>query len=711
MIQKIVTPALLAALALFVWASPASAGVAAGHSGWQWGNPLPQGHTLRALDTDGSLGFAAGDFGTLLRTDDGGSTWTGLSTGVTADLAHVAILGGGSVVVAGRCAARRSDDGGLTFVRLAWTASDERCQAPIVTIAFPGGPRGYLVLADGTVMRTDDAGVTWAAQTPVPSPPPTGAAFVSADVGVVTTSTGQIYRTADGGGSWGLVHSDPHGLRAVAFTGPATGYAVGEASTVVRTLDGGKTWLTRSTGDRPTLTSIRCASASVCIATSDTANSLLRTADGGKTLNSVASPGDVRALAFGPATRAIGVGSLGAIVVSGDAGVSWAPVGGRLTEPLSRLRATSPELAFGAGRDGRLARTADGGRTWEAIGSPTGQDITDVSFAGPFVGYALDLDGQVFRTADGGATWRRLSVDFPVRPQAVLAQGRSVLLVGPHGILRSGDGGNRFVPVRSTAVRRVKLFEIDRAGRALFAFGSRRIAASTNGGRTWKTVRRPRRAAIETVDFVTRRTGFLLEQDGRLWRTRDGGRRWRDLAGIGSDDGIGLAFAGPSTGYLTLSRFGDAAGGYLLRTTDAGRTWRPELLTDAPLAAAGVVAKGATGLALAIDGSLFFSDPAADGARSVVRLSASSRTLQRPRTIRVSGTVSGAADGAQVLVGRRFRGESGWDHRPAKVGSNGAFTTTWKMTRTATFVAQWIGDSDYAGDGSAPFQVRVRARP
>ena len=54
--------ALLAALPALALAS-----VQVGSSGWQWGNPLPQGNTLRSISFAGASGFAGGDFGTLLR--------------------------------------------------------------------------------------------------------------------------------------------------------------------------------------------------------------------------------------------------------------------------------------------------------------------------------------------------------------------------------------------------------------------------------------------------------------------------------------------------------------------------------------------------------------------------------------------------------------------------------------------------------------------
>src|SRR2546423_15010056 len=74
------------ALGVAAMAAPSSAAVTVSQSGWTWGNPRPQGQTLRALDFAGGRGYAAGAFGTILRTDDGGATWSGIRTARTDDL-------------------------------------------------------------------------------------------------------------------------------------------------------------------------------------------------------------------------------------------------------------------------------------------------------------------------------------------------------------------------------------------------------------------------------------------------------------------------------------------------------------------------------------------------------------------------------------------------------------------------------------------------
>src|SRR5260370_37334835 len=73
----------IVAVALGAWAALASASsVSVSSSGWLWGNPHPQGNKLNTIDfLNASTGFAAGDNGTVLRTDDAGATWTGSATG------------------------------------------------------------------------------------------------------------------------------------------------------------------------------------------------------------------------------------------------------------------------------------------------------------------------------------------------------------------------------------------------------------------------------------------------------------------------------------------------------------------------------------------------------------------------------------------------------------------------------------------------------
>src|SRR2546423_10197737 len=131
--RRLILAVLALVLALGAAMTAQAADVTVGHSGWNWGNPLPQGNTLRAVEFDGALGFAAGDFGTLVRTADGGASWTGVRTGTTAPIKTIAIADANTVVAGGGCVLLRSEDSGQTFNRLGFACGGSH----IVDVAFP----------------------------------------------------------------------------------------------------------------------------------------------------------------------------------------------------------------------------------------------------------------------------------------------------------------------------------------------------------------------------------------------------------------------------------------------------------------------------------------------------------------------------------------------------------------------------------------------
>jgi photosystem II stability/assembly factor-like uncharacterized protein len=713
---------LLVALTAVFGTASASAAVSVGHSGWTWGNPLPQGNDINGLEFLGSQGYAAGKFGTLLKTDDAGSTWTGLSTGIVQDLSRVRIIDSDSLVFAGGCAVRRSDNGGQSFTRLPWTASDLNCPDPIVSLSFPTDQVGYLVVKNGNVFRTADGGKTWSRRTAIPGtqvsgggPDPTDVFFTAADAGVATTAGGRVYRTTDGGGSWTLVLQTGKALNGIYFVDASTGYVVGDSSSAFKTTDAGATWADKSLGGSPAnIKSIRCSDALNCLATVATGELVYRTNNGATTFSSVTPSTDpIYAAAFASSTRTVAAGKFGTTVVSNDGGATWSAVGGRIIETFRRLRATSATTAFAPGDNGALARTLDSGATWTTLGVSTSADVIDVAFPTQQVGFALDSNGSVLRTDNGGASWQILNTGTTSKPFAIVAlDANRILLIGPRGIRRSTNGGNEFSRVKAKGVARARVVDFDRVGNTLFVYGPKALFVSTNGGKTWKKAKLPKRTSVNWIDFVSSRAGFALGFDGRLWQTRNRGRTWKELPGLGTDDVFDISFSNAKRGYAALNIFGGSDNAYVLRTNDGGKTWRPQLVADSYVVSSGLVATGDnTALLLAGANSLFSTSTGGDaGTPSKLTLRTKKRKLRKAATIKITGRLSPPEGGEQAVVSMREARGKKWSSRRVTIASNGSFTTSWKVKRTSIFVAQWIGDDDRAPDGSSVLTVTVKGR-
>ena len=714
------------AVAILYMAAPAAAGVITPQSGWYAGNPLLGPNSLSDLACAGPTCYASGAFGTVLKSTDSGSSWNGIVTGLTQDLGEVRLIGGdpGKIITGGGCALRRSDDGGETFNRLPFTASDLTCPSQVASFSFPNSNEGYIALVDGSVYFTSDGGQSFSRRTAIPG---VGAGRDATDLRCTSPSTcfavgtsGTVQRTTDSGNSWTQVSQAGAPLFAVFFADATTGYAVGSALRVLKTTDGGETWEPLEVIGVPggDLTKVRCVNAQLCLASTGQGNQVLRTTDGGETWTSVVTSTDPTFAAdFSSETRAVAVGDSGTAAVSDDGGATWKSIGSRLPGNYRLIRGVSPTVAFAGGEQGVLARTIDAGQSWTNVSPPTSAAIRDVGAADERTIFVLDSAGGLQRSTNGGASYSILNPGAVSGPQRVAGLGSDrVVLMGARGVAVSSDNGNHFTAVRLPLRRSDRLASIDLAGQALFARGSRLLIVSADSGATWSRVRLPRLARGERVsdaDFVSARLGFVRLSSGEIWKTRDGGRRWVEVLSTGNLVTFrDMVFSSPQNGYVAGAMYGGDLGlgrqtliGVVLRTSDGGATWRPQIVSERELRA--ISTGGSTDYALAGDGFLYATRSGGDvGAPSALRLRSSARRVRKNRTVTIAGTLAPAEGGERVAVFRRSGGR--WSRQEVTVAANGSFTTRWRITRNALFVAQVLGDADHAGTGTPPLFVNVR---
>lgn len=699
---------LLAAIAALAVLTTASAGVNTPQSGWYSGNPLLGPNALRDLACAGSTCYASGDFGTLLKTTDGGSTWQGIVTGLTLDLRRVGLAGGAPdrVIVGGGCALRRSDDGGDHFARLPFTARDQGCASPLVAFSFPTEKIGYVLLTNGRILSTADGGRSFSRKTTVPSN--------ASDLLCTSTTTcfaagpGAIMRTADSAVSWTQVASVNVSLNRITVADASTLYAAGDFLYVAKSIDGGKTWTSHRLENVPSrdLTGIRCGDALHCLMTTRDATSfapLYRTTDGGTTATAVTPSEDPSlATAFTSPTHVVAVGGVGSAQISDDAGATWTAVGTRITGVFGTL-AGSGNVAYAGGQSGALIRTADAGQTWSIVSPPTDFVITGLAPVGADRLYVLTSDNAIQRSDNSGASYSLLN-QGTFQPAAIAAIDRDRLLLLGRGAELSLNGGDSFTPATGK-IARAQLNAADLATGAVFAYGRSRIFVSTDRGSHWREVSKPTRRLILDLDFVGPNIGYLLDTRGSLWKTTNAGGNWKLLAGVGWP-GYQVEFSSPLNGYVAIPGFGSIRnGGFVLRTTDGGRSWHPQLVSAYPLAL--VKSGGSIDYALAGTSVMYGTHAGGDvGAGSAMTISARVPSRKKPRAVLVSGRLTPADGGEEIVISMLQGGR--WTHRLVTAASNGTFATRWSLRRSATFVAQVLGDADHRGAGTTPLTVSVR---
>ena len=297
-------------------------------------------------------------------------------------------------------------------------------------------------------------------------------------------------------------------LRGISAVSASVAWASGGNGTVLRTVDGGRSWQALPVPGAETLdfrdvdaTSDRVAH--VLSIGAGASSRIYKTTDGGAHWDLRFANTDPKvfldAMAFWDEQRGVAVGDSVdghfVILMTGDGGRSWDRV------PADRLPAASPgEGAYAAsgtnvavfGRDqvwigttaARVLRSLDGGLTWTVANAPlahgTSAGIFSIAFRdaqhGIVVGGDYQKESEVSDnaavTADGGATWTRVRGLSGFRSVVAWVPGaaRSIIAIGPSGADWSSDEGRTWSALGGDGFDTVS---IAAAGGAAWAAGSR----------------------------------------------------------------------------------------------------------------------------------------------------------------------------------------------------------------------------------------------
>jgi len=719
----------VAALSLAGFAGGSLASVTTSTSGWQWGNPTPQGQTLSSIRFSGNRGYAIGEGGTALRTDDGGSTWSGVITGLTTNLSILRLIDSEKVVVGGGCSLYRSNDGGSTFSRLPWTSSDISCGSELQSFSFPTSDSGYLMLKEGSVLRTTNGGTSWSGRTKVPGGESVRDVLFLSDTTGIAISGNDIYKTTDSAGSWTKIRETGGELTSLyfdTFDGQLTGFALSTNGSVWKTLDQGDTWeKAGSSGSH--LTGIACASASICLASVSDSAAVLRSEDGGANWTAISpSSTKVNSVGFAAGSRAVVVGPGGFTATSDDLGGNWSTTQANIGSEFSNIKAVSSQVAFALGTtDGVMAKTVDGGKSWTRVSVPTPSGIEDASFIDQNSGYVVDSNGSLYKTTDSGDSWTVLDPGTGARPSRTLALDSStVLIIAEGGVLRSTNGGTSFTRISlSNELKRQPAEELTASSGKVYISSSQYIAVSKDKGAKFKRLVKFKKG-INNLNFTSAKTGYLVANSGILYTSKNGGKKWSPVTSVGVTIAgiVSMSWSGLN-GYITTDGNGvlgpNSSNPFVYHSADGGKTWRPQLIDVTASGDYVVSAAGSSAFVTPFESNsnLFFTDSGGDvGATSKLTLSVAKKKLSRKQlrrqngVVKVSGKLSPADGGELVSVSILYG--SDWVSKEATVSSNGTFTTSWQVSkkskRTYYFVAQWLGNADHRADGSKALAVQVK---
>jgi photosystem II stability/assembly factor-like uncharacterized protein len=382
---------------------------------WIWKTDITSDCPTRVsfINPDTGIAVAGND---LLRTFNGGNTWSRLSLGTTRwygglsfiDERNIAVVGENGVMI-------RSTDGGTT-----WESQNDGATAPLYGVSFSDAATGTAVGAEGSILRTTNAGITWVVQRSATNQSLNAIACPDALDGTAVGTDGAgralILRTTNGGTTWTeRLFNVPDTFNAVCFTDATTGTVVGTGGTILRTTDGGTSWLNQTSGSGARLYGVSFYDALRGLAVGDS-GVVLRTTDGG--LHWARQPSGTKyglgCVVFLDSSIALAARDVDSLFRTTDGGSTW-----KGSRPFSGLRhftgicAARRLAAYAVGWMGKIhsggafvLRTTDGGESWSEVYTlPPDLRLYDVSFTDRNNGTVVGARGIILRTTNGGATW------------------------------------------------------------------------------------------------------------------------------------------------------------------------------------------------------------------------------------------------------------------------------------------------------------------
>jgi len=590
------------------------------NNGWQWQYPKPQGNTLRDIFVfNQNTAIAVGDLGTVIKTYDGGENWDVQhhAGGTDIDLYSVHFtdtLNGwaaGGIWFTNKNVLLKTGNGGKT-----WTEIKTDTTLPYNSVYFVNVDTGFVFGEDGIILRTTDGGNSWSTRSIDSYLGRYLDVFRFLAVTFTDKQTGflvgggyygnEIYKTTNCGRTWRwseqiILPKIYTGLYDISFINKDNGFIVGDAGVFLKTTDGGTTWKYLNLWEKYQkdeyqyfYSTFFTDSLTGWIVGGSYYAFILKTTDGGENWIEEANNNDEMIhhfykIRFSDRNNGWLMGQFGMIYKTADAGENWTSQREN-NYHFNSIYFVNENTGWAVGDNGIILNTTDGGTKWfkqnqndslsfSSVYAIDNQNIFAVGVVIKGNWPAYTSDGIILRSSDVGQNWTRKTFDTLSVFNSIVFINDSTGWIAGSGLLKTNDRGitwNKITSDTNLPTKEIQFIN-EKIGWGSYTGGGV-LLKTVDGGKKWNKQLIDSSFSMYSFHFINTNMGWAVgdinQERKNIYSTMDGGEHWAPCSNT------------PISGYNSVHFFNDnvgwAAGGYriegqlkssIIKTTDGGNSW------------------------------------------------------------------------------------------------------------------------------------------
>lgn len=554
-------------------------------SQWLWKNPTPEGHPFDAITFSDSLtGWAAGPFGIIIKTIDGGKSWKQQLCPSNKWLTSASFIDSKRGWISGHQGTLlKTTNGGENWTQLLTAPGD----LDYTSVCFADSNSGYLISEHGKILRTSDGGKTWSEkfndQEFMTYHVTTKNPDIAWAVGFKLPDMehplwqGAVLNTTDAGSTWKFNRIDSTNyFNSVFFINKNIGWAAGTSKMggkgeIIKTEDGGISWKRLNVNASVELKSVFFLDENKGWACGDR-GTVLKTTDGGKSWEELSANSNAmcKDIIFVNENRGFLSGT--GLSASSDGGKTWTDLWKSVNnKSVLSINFPTNKTGWMVGDYGLIMKTTDQGEHWNVQynGLTPYTFLMSAFFVDTLTGYAVgSMETYLLKTTDGGLNWVKKPFGFSAYTYSTyFLNADTGWVVGYGGCIMTTDGGDSWI--RRSNDERTALFSLKFFNKDLgYAVSNEAVGKTTDGGCHWTVLGLDYDFAYKAVFFIDENTG--LAAGNGIKKTTDGGATWKMKYSVENVSLEAIYFRDKSIGWAVGSH------GQIIKTTDGGETWQQD---------------------------------------------------------------------------------------------------------------------------------------